>query len=150
MLQKSVVLALLARLSVLSLCIGLGGCGGSQTTDGPDEPLTSARLTSTMLTDINGDLTWKFAESEVVIENKQLPIPTEFMNDIFGGEMACNKIEASWQLDETAGKLQLTKVTIDGQESDFEASIPISGAGHIRANLGDRQYNLSREQPKTK
>ena len=140
---------IVAAICVL-VCIYLAGCGGQQTlTTGGDSPITSNRMMGTRLIDINEAVSWKFESSVVVIENDGGPIPTDVVNAVLPNEMTCHRIEAEWQLDEPAGLLVLSRISVDGASVDQEATIRIKPAGHVRVNLDARQYNMFREKPKT-
>ena len=137
----------LARIPfLLVLCLFLVGCtggssGGPPITTGGDTPLTVDRLSNVRLTHINQGLTWEFTDNSVVIENNGKPIPADIFNDLLTDETTPLQIQATWTLDSKAGILRLTDITVDGEQSEREAELPISPAGHVRINLGGRQYN---------
>jgi hypothetical protein len=58
------------------------------------------------------------------------------------------RVEADWRLDEAAGVLHLSNRKADGESIDADVAIPIAPAGHVRVNLGDRQYNMFRDATK--
>jgi hypothetical protein len=106
--------------------------------------VTTQRLSGTRLTDIRGDLSWTFDESVVVIDNNDQPIPSDVAAVLVREGAAPARVEADWRLDEAAGVLHLSNAQADGEKTDVDAAIPIAPAGHVRVNLGDRQYNMFR------
>ncbi|TRZ42622.1 hypothetical protein D4S03_12300 [bacterium] len=124
----------------LALCVFLVGC--VVTPPECDSPVTPQRLTSARLTDIREDLSWSFTDTVVVIQNKDQPIPSDLIETLLGDKTTRTRIEASWQLDEKAGLLRLSSMKVDGEKIDRESVLPIKPAGHVRVNLGTRQYNL--------
>jgi|GEM_PF-2150915 hypothetical protein len=128
------------------LCLLLVGCtggssGGPPITTGGDTPLTVDRLRNVKLTHIKQDITWEFTDNSVVIENNGKPIPADLFKDFIADETTPLQIQATWKLDSKAGILMLTDITVDGEQSERETELPISPAGHVRINLGGRQYN---------
>jgi hypothetical protein len=121
----------------------LGGCQRPLTTGG-DSPVTTARLTGSRLTDILQNLSWTFDDTTVLIENKGQPLPPDLVQELLLNDTAPNRVEAAWRYDEKSGVLRLSDVTADGQKIATELVIPIKPAGHVRVNLGNRQYNLFR------
>jgi hypothetical protein len=140
----SVELRNVTLLCFLAFCVFFVGCEDTppppQT--GGDTPMTTQRLTATRLADIREGLSWSFADSVVVIENRGQPIPSDLVEDLLGGQSTCKRIEATWQLNEKSGLLRLSSMKVDGEKIDTEATISIKPAGHIRVNLGSRQYNV--------
>jgi hypothetical protein len=133
--------------SVAGVCAFLVGCRHARAPGG-DSPVTTQRLTGTRLTDIREDLSWTFSDTVVVIENKDQPIPADLVQELLGNRSTPTRIEGTWQLDEQAGVLHLSDVKADGENIDTELAIPIKPAGHVRVDLGSRQYNLLRSRPK--
>ena len=133
--------------SVAGACAFLVGCRHLPAPGG-DSPVTTQRLTGTRLTDIREDLSWTFSDTVVVIENKDQPIPSDLVEELLGNRSTPTRIEGTWQLDEQAGMLHLSNVTADGENIDAELAIPIKAAGHVRVDLGSRQYSLFRSRPK--
>ena len=132
---------------VFATCALLFGCQPmSPPTPGGDSPVTTQRLSGTRLTDIREPLSWSFTNSTVVIENEGQPIPADVVDALLGDGSAPVRIEASWRLDEVAGTLRLTGMKTDQASIDKEVTIPIAPAGHVRANLGSRQYNFFRDR----
>lgn len=125
----------------LVFCVFIVGCRDTPPPGG-DSPVTTQRLTGARLTDIREDLSWTFTDTVVVIENKDQPIPSDLVEALLGGHSTRTRIEASWQLNEKAGLLRLSSMKADGVKIDQETTIPIKPAGHVRVNLGSRQYNL--------
>ncbi len=116
------------------------GCGRVPT--GGDIPLTRERLESTRLTDINRKLTWTFFNATVVIDNEDQPLPADIVELLqLQPVPAVRRVEATWELDEQAGFLQLSQITADGAAVDHPLQLPITPAGPIRVNLAGRQYN---------
>lgn len=140
----------------LGLCLLLVGCtggssgggGGAPRTTGGDTPVTRDRLSNVRLADIRRELTWKFSDQRVVIENNGQPITPDLVEALLGEQATPLRIEAAWELDEKAGLLRLTDLNVDGEPSEREAALPIAPAGHVRINLGDRQYNRFAEKAK--
>ncbi len=112
-----------------------------------DSPVTAQRLSGARLTDIQVPLTWRFSRSTVVIEFEGQPIPSDLVEALLGDNSTPVRIEATWSLDQRAAKLRLSDLKADNQSVDKEVVAPISPAGHVRVNLGARQYNLFRESP---
>jgi hypothetical protein len=79
-----------------------------------------------------------------LIENKGQPLPPDLVQELLLNDTAPNRVEAAWRYDEKSGVLRLSDVTADGQKIATELVIPIKPAGHVRVNLGNRQYNLFR------
>ena len=136
--SESSIVTILAGFLVLS-----AGCGGVQTTGG-DTPVTAARLTATRLTDIQRKVSWEFSDRIVTIENQGQPIPVDVVESVLGNPRTCTRIEADWQLLEQAGVLQLSQRKADGESIAGHIAVPIRPAGHVRVNLGERQYNMFR------
>jgi hypothetical protein len=110
--------------------------------------VTTQRLTGSRLTDIRQDLSWTFDDTTVVIENKGQAIPSDLIQELLGTRSAPNRIEAEWRYDEHTGMLRLSDAKADGEEIATELVIPVKPAGHVRVNLGGRQYNLFRMKTK--
>jgi len=106
--------------------------------------VTTHRLTGSRLTHIRQDLSWTFDDRTVVIENRGQPLPPDFVQELLGNDTAPKRVEAAWRYDEKSGVLRLSDATADGQKIATELVIPIKPAGHVRVNLGSRQYNLFR------
>jgi len=119
------------------------GCQHAPTTGG-DSPVTTQRLTGSRLTDIRENLSWTFSDNTVVIENKDQAIPPDVVQELLGDRPLATRIQATWRLDEKAGMLRLSNAKADGDDSATDINIRINPAGHVRVNLGSRQYNLSR------
>ena len=135
---ESSIGAILAGFLVLS-----AGCGDVRTTGG-DTPVTAARLTAMRLTDIRRNVSWTFSDHFVTIENQGQPIPVDVVKLVLGDTRTCTRIEADWQLLEQAGVLQLSQCRADGESIAGDIAVPIRPAGHVRVNLGERQYNMFR------
>ena len=110
--------------------------------------MTSQRLAHARLTDIREPLSWTFNDSIVVIDNGDQAIPSDMVEALLGDGSKPRRIEATWRLDEKVGVLHLSELKADEERIDREAAIPIRPAGHIRVNLGTRQYNVSRGSAK--
>ena len=142
----SLKLSALTVWSIAGACAFLVVCRHAPPPGG-DSPVTTQRLTGTRLTDIREDLSWTFSDTVVVIENKDQPIPSDLVEELLGNRSTPTRIEGTWQLDEQAGMLHLSNVKVDGEDIDTELAIPIKPAGHVRVDLGSRQYNLLRSRP---
>lgn len=143
---------------LLGLCLLLVSCtggssgtggGGTPRTTGGDTPVTRDRLSNIRLADIRKELTWKFSDNRVVIENNGQPIPQDLVEALLVEQATPLRIEATWELDEKAGLLRLTDLNVDGEPSEREAALPIEPAEHVRINLGGRQYNRFADKSKT-
>ncbi len=111
---------------------------------GGDSPVTTQKLTGSRLTDLREDLSWTFDDTTVVIENNTQPIQSDVVQELLGNHAAPRRIEAAWRYDRNTGMLRLRNATADGEEIATEMVIPVKSAGHVRVNLGGRQYNLFR------
>ncbi len=128
-------------------CATLVGClQTSPLATGGDTPVTTVRLAGSRLTDIGEPLSWSFTDSTVIIGCDGKPIPSDVVTALLGDGSTPAHIEASWRLDEATGTLRLIVVKSDQTNMDKEVAVPIAPAGHVRLNLGSRQYNLSRER----
>ena len=121
----------------------LAGCQHAPTTGG-DSAVTTQRLTGCRLTDFRENLSWTFSDTTVVIENKDQAIPSDVVQELLGDRSLATRIQATWRLEEKAGMLRLSNAKADGDVSATDITLRISPAGHVRVNLGSRQYNLSR------
>lgn len=119
------------------------GCQHAPTTGG-DSPVTTQRLTGSHLTDIRENLSWTFSDTTLVIENKDQAIPSDVVQELLGDRSLATRIQATWRLDEKTGMLRLSNAKADGDDIATDINIHINPAGHVRINLGSRQYNLSR------
>jgi hypothetical protein len=106
--------------------------------------VTAARLTAVRLTDIQRNVSWEFSDRLVTIENQGQPIPVDVVESVLGDTRTCTRIEADWQLLEQAGALQLSQRRADSESIAGHIAVPIRPAGHVRVNLGGRQYNMFR------
>ncbi len=156
--HRSIIPTTRIQLSTVSTCTLFAifafslGCQRSMPptpTTGGDFLLTAQRLANTRLTDIREPLSWTFTSSTVLIDYKGQPIPTDVIEVLLGDGSTPLHIEASWHLDEEAKNLCLSDVKTDKAGIDKEITIPISPAGHVRVNLGSRQYNLFRDRIKS-
>ena len=154
--ENSVDSILAIVFSFLASCILLISCDSTRVKSGGDIPapggdtlVTIQRLSGARLTDIRENLSWSFLESVVIIENKGQSIPSDLVVALLEDQSTCNRIEAAWQFDENSGLLRLSSMKVDGRKMNTEASISIKPAGHIRVNLGDRQYNVLPGEAKT-
>ena len=132
--------------SIVATCALLFGCQPPTTPPlGGNSPVTIQRLSGARLTDIREPLSWRFNNSVVIIEYEGQPIPSDVVEALLGERPAAVRIEASWRLDEEAGTLLLSDVKADEESIEKEVNVTISPAGHIRVNLGSRQYNVFRD-----
>ncbi|MCL4205613.1 MAG: hypothetical protein KJ000_24290 [Pirellulaceae bacterium] len=136
------------RIVLAGFLVFFVGCERAPTTGG-DTPVTATRLTGTRLTDIHRPVSWSFSDRRVTIDNQGQPIPADVVEGVLGDTRTCWRIEADWQLLEQAGVLQLSQCTADGESIAGHLTVPIRPAGHVRVNLGDRQYNMFRGQAAT-
>ena len=122
---------------------------------GGDSPVTAERLAGARLEAIGrGDATvWEFGPERVVITAGRGPLPADLAAlppaRAGGGaaaDAAPDRVDAAWRLDAVAGVLVLSDFRPPaGAESGGDAGerrVPIEPAGHVRVNLGERQYNL--------
>lgn len=131
--------------SLLIFTVLAMGCTKSAQTTGGDTPLTASQLEGTRLSDIRDkDLSWSFDETRVTIENAGNELPNDIINDILASGESYTQIAADWAFDDTANELVLTNIEVDGEKVDRESRINIAPAGHVRVNLGSRQYNKQR------
>ena len=122
---------------VVALC---SGC--ERVSTGGDLPLTRDRLESTRLTDIRREVSWTFSGATVVIDNKDQPLPADIVETLkLEPGASYRRVEASWELDEQAGVLRLSRITADDAEIAQPLQLSIAPAGPIRVNLAGRQYN---------
>ncbi|MCA9192206.1 MAG: hypothetical protein KDB03_10600 [Planctomycetales bacterium] len=126
---------------IMVTCFLLTGCRPSQTIGG-DTPLTTQRLSNSKLVEIHGDLSWTFDGPMVVIEDQSSGIPSDLVETLLGEVQRPNRIEANWQLDEEANFLRVWNMVADSKQFDLEARLPVRPAGHVRIDIGGRQYNL--------
>jgi len=132
-----IVLNIVACLALLIGCQRAPSPGG-------DSPVTTQRLAGGRLTDIRDELSWTFRDTGVVIENNGQPLPSDLIRELLGDQSAPKRIEATWRFDEKVNMLHLSNAKADGENITTELSISIEPAGHVRFNLGNRQYNLFR------
>ena len=131
------------ELKVIACLALLIGCQRATSTGG-DSFITTQRLAGCQLIDIRDKLSWTFSDSGVVIENNGQPLPADLIRELLGNQTAPKRIEATWRFDEKVDLLRLSNATADDESVATELSIPIKPAGHVRVNLGTRQYNLFR------
>ena len=129
-------------ISILVLVAVTAGCAPQPAPVGSDSPVTVQRLTNARLEDIRRDVSWSFGSSVVVIENAEQPIPADLVEELLADGSTPTRIEATWGLDAAAESLTLSAMSVDGEDVELEATLPIRPAGPIRVNLGSRQYNV--------
>lgn len=137
----------LITLPLLVCLFSLGGCRRSPMTTGGEVPLTQARLSQTVLTDIREPLQWHFDATRVLIRRRDGPLPADVTRRLLGEEVQAKQITATWQLDEGSGTLRLTDLRLDGHNihragTENAVSLDIAAAGAVRVDLDSRQYNL--------
>ncbi len=133
--------------SVVAAIVFLVGCQHAPTTGG-DISVTTERLAGCRLTDIHNDLSWTFSDTDVVVENKDQPIPSDLVQELLGNQLTPTIIKANWRLDEKAGILHLFNTKANSETIDGELRILAKPAGQVRANIGNRQYNVFRNSIK--
>ena len=132
-------------LVILLLWTGMVGCSLGERFAPPvgtTTPVTTARLKDARLQFIRSDLNWRFPGQQLLIENGGEPLPPDLVEELTGQKATLQQMEATWALNPTADRLQLSDVRLDGEKLDRELTISIEAAGHVRVNLGSRQYNL--------
>jgi hypothetical protein len=87
-------------------------------------------------------LVWTFKEKTFVLRVGDKAVPTKLIETLTGSKKPVSRIEGNWRLDEKKGVLVLSKIKADGKDGRKEAKLKIDGAGAVRANLGDHQYNI--------
>ena len=125
--------------------VGITGCSPNELIHPPGStspPVTVGRLKDSRLVYIRSDLTWRFIGNQLVIENKNKPIPLDLVEELVGKPLTLKRIEASWTLDSTSDMIRLSDVKLDGEALPGNLNISIQPAGHVRVDLGRRQYNL--------
>ena len=142
--MKSIVVATLGAVASLAVILG---CQRTPVPGG-DSPVTTERLVGSNLVDIRDGPSWTFSDSVVVIENKDQPIPPDLVQDLLGTRTTPKRIEATWRFDDKMNMLHLSNAKADGMTIGSEIGVPIQPAGHVRVNLGSRQYNLVRNGAK--
>jgi len=125
--------------------IGVTGCSPSELIHPPGStstPVTVERLNDSRLVHIRSDLTWRFVGNGLVIENNDESIPVDLVEELIGEPVTLKRIEADWTLNAASDTVRLSDVRLDGEKIDQVLSISIQPAGHVRVNLGSRQYNV--------
>ncbi|MDG2185992.1 MAG: hypothetical protein P8K79_09960 [Mariniblastus sp.] len=125
--------------------VGVAGCFPNELIHPPGStstPVTVGRLKDSRLVYIRSDLTWNFIGNRLVIENGNQPIPPDLVEELVGKPLTLKRIEASWTLDGTSDMIRLSDVKLDGEALPANLNISIRPAGHVRVDLGSRQYNL--------
>ncbi len=125
--------------------VGVIGCSFNELIHPPGStstPVTVERLKDSRLVYIRSDLAWNFIGNRLVIENGNQPIPLDLVEELVGKPLTLKRIEASWTLDGTSDMIRLSDVKLDGEALPENLSISIRPAGHVRVDLGSRQYNL--------
>ncbi len=140
-----------STVALLAMSVLMPGCQASSSPRPPtggDSPVTAQRLSESRLTDIHEPLSWRFDNSVVIIDYEGQPIPMDLVELLLAEQTTPVRIEASWRLDEAAGTLHLSDLRVDEESIDREVTIAIAPAGHVRVNLGFRQYNVFRDGAK--
>lgn len=130
---------------IMVTLVGITGCSPNELIHPPGStspPVTVGRLKDSRLVYIRSDLTWRFIGNQLVIENKNKPIPLDLVEELVGKPLTLKRIEASWTLDSTSDMIRLSDVKLDGEALPENLNISIQPAGHVRVDLGSRQYNL--------
>ncbi|MBW3597947.1 MAG: hypothetical protein KY475_11810 [Planctomycetes bacterium] len=110
-------------------------------TVGGDTPVTTERLEGAQVS--RGGVAWTFDRSMVVIEGEDGPLPAGLAEAIVGdASPPIRRVEAAWRLDQQAGVLHLAISSVDGEALERETALPIRPAGHVRIDIGSRQYNI--------
>ena len=125
--------------------VGITGCSFNELVRPPGStstPVTVERLKDSRLVYIRSDLTWRFIGTGLVIENKDESIPVDLVQELIGEPATLKRIEADWTLHAASDTIRLSDVRLDGEKIDQILSISIQPAGHVRVDLGSRQYNL--------
>lgn len=105
---------------------------------GPDS-VTPKTLAGSEFVDISDDThKWIFHDSEFHLEGA--PIPPDLSKHI-GFEGPVKSATGLWRIDEAAESLVLSEITGDGKAIEGVVRIPLTPAGHVRVNIGARQYN---------
>jgi hypothetical protein len=130
---------------IMVALVGVIGCSFNELIRPPGStstPVTVERLKDSRLVYIRSDLAWNFIGNRLVIENGNQPIPLDLVEELVGKPLTLKRIEASWTLDGTSDMIRLSDVKLDGEALPANLSISIRPAGHVRVDLGSRQYNL--------
>jgi hypothetical protein len=111
---------------------------------GGNRPVTKNRLIGAKLKHHRSEpyLLWTFQAKTFRLEVGDKAPPMKLIETLTGGKKPVSRIEGNWELDEKKGLLVLSKIKADGKDVRREARLKIAGAGAVRANLGDHQYNI--------
>jgi hypothetical protein len=104
-------------------------------------PITENRLVGATLDDVGNVALWHFGPQRFRIEIRRDP-PAEMIRQLLGRDVNVKQIEGHWRLEEQKGRLVLTGITAGDLKNSQEVVVPITPAGLLRTNLGNRQYNV--------
>lgn len=111
---------------------------------GIDSPVTTERLTGATLVSVNEGpvVQWTFTQTGFDVHAGEKELPAEIVETLRGTGVAGEQIEGTWRFDADKSELVLTRRIEGAEPNEFHVALPISGAGHVRVNLGSLQYNV--------
>jgi hypothetical protein len=111
---------------------------------GVDTPITAERLNGSRLILVAGDpgVEWVFHDSTFFVDSGKAPLPKDIAEALLGSGKTSTRVEGKWRLDEAKSELVLTELRAGDQPGRETCVLPIRPAGAVRANLGERQYNV--------
>ena len=130
-----------------ALLLGVPGCGsgapaGDNAALGGAAPVASKRLVGARLVEVPGDppVEWRFTESDFSVA-----CPGGLPPDIavpLGAAKGTVRVQGKWSLADGSEELVLSDATSSGPAAAPRAVFFLRGAGAVRCDLGERQYNV--------
>lgn len=103
--------------------------------------IREGRLVGATLDDIGDVVVWHFGPKRFRVEFRREP-PAEMIRQLLGRDVKAKQIEGQWRYEEQKGRLVLVGITAGDFKNSHEVVLPMTPAGRLRTNLGDRQYNI--------
>lgn len=109
--------------------------------------VTTERLTGARLVYIDNDvpIQWVFTETRFFVHSGLcLPIPlaNELLAQLQLLKPGAFFVSGTWEFDQQRNQLRLHIDSVDGQHCTERVRLRLRGAGPVRADLGQLQYNL--------
>jgi hypothetical protein len=129
-----------------TVCLFISGSRSVRAAPQPpgfDRAITTERLTGATLSEIgrNSEIVWHFGVKRFRVEFHSDP-PATFVRQLLGQERKVKTIEGRWRYEDRDSRLVLEDLSAGEFHNRQQVILSIDPAGPLRADIGDRQYNI--------
>jgi hypothetical protein len=84
------------------------------------------------------DFAWSFTATNLVIQSRSGPIPTDLLQELAAGKTEVKRIEATWKIE--TGELVITEIKLDGVLTTTLSRLPVARTAPTVIRIGRHQY----------